>query len=260
MVKILQGNNMYSQTLKINKKLVITLSIIFTVVSASVLSTVLILNTKEKESLKVEFFPKSMKSCPYHQAWLIASVTSSDSFREDFTLEIETNTSIDFNYFLWNTTTNQYLIEILVSPKIEHIGENIEISLSICSGDLTASDTSLITIVNWTLTDSSYAETLLEPFISYLSQEKLDFQINETTTWEGICSGIEILIVQHYLFKSEFWEIEVSWHVMIAPHDWVKIYLRRRSDFSPIWSGTIESWSSGNHTILETVPPETIYR
>lgn len=256
----LKGIIMKFRSLKVKPKIVITSILILLVISTSTVTTILVLKNIKDSNLQVEFFPKSMKSCPDHKAWLLAKVTSDNSnLNDSFAIQIEANTTVDLDYCLWNKTTNIRFMEIFVYPEIEHIGLHIEIKLTITSGNMEVSDSALVTVVNWTLIDSSYAETLLEPFISYFSEEKLLYQIDQNTTWEGIASGIEIIVVSHFLFKSELWEIEISWHVMIAPYDWVKIYLRNRSDFSPIWAGKIDSWSS-NHTIIEIDPPPEVYR
>jgi hypothetical protein len=202
-----------------------------------------------------------MKSCPNHTAWLLVDLSSDkNSFENNFNFIIESNTTVPYEYNIWNNSAYSRLVEIFISPKQEHIGLVIEIILTANLSNLIVSDSAIVEVVNWTMIDSSYAEILLEPFISYLSENETSFQINENTSWGGISSGIEILIVQHYLFISEFWELEISWHVMIAPHDWVNVYLRERSDKSPIWAGMIESWSSGNLTVLEIEPPDQKYR
>jgi hypothetical protein len=36
--------------------------------------------------------------------------------------------------------------------------------------------------------------------------------------WEGL-PGTWVLIVEHYLFFSTDWELDLSWHVMIPPDD-----------------------------------------
>jgi hypothetical protein len=99
-----------------------------------------------------------------------------------------------------------------------------------------------------------------DAFVSYFSSNKSSFGINETTIWDGFDNAPQILIVEHYLFRSEFWEMALSRHVMIAPHDWVRVYVRPRNQTAPIWSGIIESWSSGNYNVSEIDPPSSIYR
>ncbi|MFW9999286.1 MAG: hypothetical protein ACFE88_04150 [Candidatus Hermodarchaeota archaeon] len=99
-----------------------------------------------------------------------------------------------------------------------------------------------------------------DAFVSYLSINHPHFEINENTSWDGFGNSPQILIVEHFLFKSAFWEMELARHVMIAPYDGVTICLRPRFSLFPNWSGTINSWSSGNHIIIEIEPPDKIFR
>jgi hypothetical protein len=52
--------------------------------------------------------------------------------------------------------------------------------------------------------------------------------ISSETVWIGTIVNPRILVVMHYMFYSENWEMYVTWHVMIPPYDWTKIYLRPR--------------------------------
>lgn len=235
--------------------------IISIVTISSVLIVLFTINKTEIRNLHVDIFPNSIKSCPEHTTWLLVNISFvGEDSKNILTFNIETNTSIDLDWQLWNNSVSSRFLEIFLYPSIIHIDLDIEVKVTANVGKLIASDVAIVSVVNWTFGEPSYPETLIEPFISYLSVNKTTYQIDESTSWEGIWSGIEILIVQHYLFKSDQWEMEVSWHVMVTPHDWVKIYLRKRFELNPIWAGMIESWSSGNYTILDIEPPEEVYR
>jgi hypothetical protein len=46
----------------------------------------------------------------------------------------------------------------------------------------------------------------------------------------------------HYMFLSEDWEMYVTWHVMISPYDWARIYLRERyNQTTPTYAFEISS-------------------
>ncbi len=65
------------------------------------------------------------------------------------------------------------------------------------------------------------------------------------------------LVVSHYLFFSEAWELHLEWHVMIAPHDWAKIDLRKRfEEIRPSSAYEISSVSAKSAPGPIEVPPE----
>jgi hypothetical protein len=68
------------------------------------------------------------------------------------------------------------------------------------------------------------------------------------------------LVVSHYLFFSDEWEMHIEWHIMIAPDDWARIDLRRRfEEVSPSKAFEITSREADDVPISIMVP-ETVWR
>ncbi len=68
------------------------------------------------------------------------------------------------------------------------------------------------------------------------------------------------LVVSHYLFFSEDWEMHVSWHIMVAPYDWARIDLRHRFDEeTPSYAFEISSVDAGSEP-CPIDPPESVWR
>lgn len=66
-----------------------------------------------------------------------------------------------------------------------------------------------------------------------------------------------ILVVSHYLFFSEEWEMGLQWHIMIAPYDWARIYLRPRAEVQPTHAFEITSVSDTQAAPQEIEVPGT---
>jgi len=73
-----------------------------------------------------------------------------------------------------------------------------------------------------------YAADIRDKFIPWLALNHPEFGITSETEWTGTIVRPGFMVVMYYLFFSEDWEMGVSWHVMIPPHDWARIYLRHR--------------------------------
>ena len=216
---------------------------------------------QEQESIYVEFTPNEMKSYPNHTAWFLLEIrTKKEDLMKNLSLSIITNNSIKIEYQMWDNSPLRKIVEIFLYPNISHLNNFIQINVNASSKSIYQLDFAILQIINWTSNLSPLIESMRDVFVSYLDLNNPGLEINASTTWEGIGNAPQILVVEHYLFKSKFWEMELSRHVMIAPYDWVTIYLRPRSILSPNWSGTINSWSSGNHTIIEIEPPNEIFR
>jgi hypothetical protein len=96
------------------------------------------------------------------------------------------------------------------------------------------------------------AVVVRDRFIPYLAENYPAFGITAETVWSPTIVKPHILVVTHYLFFSEEWEMGVMWHVMMPPYDWAKIYLRHRyTHMQPQYAFEISSISAD--------PPEEPY-
>lgn len=73
-----------------------------------------------------------------------------------------------------------------------------------------------------------------------------------------------LLVVTHYAWFTEQYEIGVAWHVMVAPDDWADFYIRPRDALAPTVAYRLSSWSTalggGEYSIVETTPPPEVTR
>lgn len=82
-------------------------------------------------------------------------------------------------------------------------------------------------------------------FVAWLAANRPDLGIAAQTEWQGTIVKPGILVVMHYLYFSDDWELGLRWHVTIPPHDWSRIYLRRRFvEAAPSLAFEIPSYSS----------------
>ena len=108
---------------------------------------------------------------------------------------------------------------------------------------------------NDTLADE--ARRRARPFVTYLAANHPEFGIDNQTAWEGWVSAPNILIVTWYSFLSSDWEALIQWHVMIPPHDWTHVFLRRRGSPACEWAGEM---STEGAPIEEVTPPDPFPR
>ncbi|UCE48572.1 MAG: hypothetical protein JSW47_00180 [Phycisphaerales bacterium] len=97
-------------------------------------------------------------------------------------------------------------------------------------------------------------------FVPWLAEHHPELGITGLTEWTGTIVKPRILVVMYYLFFSQEWEMGVRWHVMIPPHDWAEIYLRRRSELSSTRAWRIHSVDGQLKPEITELPPEGIFR
>jgi hypothetical protein len=105
-----------------------------------------------------------------------------------------------------------------------------------------------------------YAVELRNRFVSWPATNHPELGITDVTEWNGTMVSPQWLVVSHYLFFSNDWEMHVSWHVMIPPHDWARIDLRHRFDeLRPSYAFGISSLNANSEPVPVEVP-ESVWR
>jgi len=105
-----------------------------------------------------------------------------------------------------------------------------------------------------------HAAEIRDKFIQWLAANHPELGITNETKWTGTIVSPRWLVVSHYLFFSEDWEMHVSWHVMIPPYDWARIDLRRRfTESRPSYAFEISSWMAQEEPHAIELP-ETVWR
>jgi len=103
------------------------------------------------------------------------------------------------------------------------------------------------------------AQPYFERWIAWLAAAHPELGIDESTDWQPHFVST-LLVVSHYAYVSDEWELTVAWHNMIPPDDWTEIHLRRRGvDLTPSLAFRQDSVADGTepHAVA---PPEVVVR
>jgi len=150
--------------------------------------------------------------------------------------------------------------EVVVIPADASVGKTVQVTIAGSRGNRTDKKVVSFNVVEGEDDRQEYAEELLDRFVSWLAVSHPEFGIHEGTAWNGTMVSPVWLVVSHYLLFSEEWEVHLSWHIMVPPHDWAKIDLRHRfTELEPSYAFEIPSVNAtGDPVPIE--PPETVWR
>lgn len=94
---------------------------------------------------------------------------------------------------------------------------------------------------------------------AWLAKNHPELGITAATKWTPRFVST-LLVVSHYAYYSDTWELTVAWHNMIPPDDWSEIHLRRRgTEATPSIAYRQDSMKGATTPHLVT-PPETPVR
>jgi hypothetical protein len=150
--------------------------------------------------------------------------------------------------------------EVVVIPTQVSIGNTIEVTVTGNRGGLTDKKVITFEVIEGEDDRQEYATELRDKFVSWLATNYPELGITNDTEWIGTMVSPQWLIVSHYLFFSEEWEMHVEWHIMIPPYDWAKIDLRHRFDENkPSYAFEISSIEANGEPLPIEVP-ESVWR
>lgn len=73
-----------------------------------------------------------------------------------------------------------------------------------------------------------------------------------------------LLVVSHYAWFTDQFEVGLAWHIMVAPDDFAELYLRPRDTLAPTRAFRITSWSTalaeGGAEVVAVEPPGEVVR
>jgi hypothetical protein len=148
--------------------------------------------------------------------------------------------------------------EITVVPAAVQAESQLAVSVTASRGDVEKSEERSLLVVPGDDTLAEEAGRHLAPFISWLEANHPELGITADTEWDGAL-GSWVLIVEHYQYVSEDWELGLSWHVMTPPDDWARIYLRHRwTETEPSMAFELTSFEGGGEPA--EITPEGIWR
>lgn len=133
------------------------------------------------------------------------------------------------------------------------------VTIEAMRGDRVVSETRSIPVMPMVDEREVDARRYFDLWTGWLVANHPELGITESTQWDPEFVSI-LLVVSHYAYFSEEWEMTVAWHNMIPPYDWTEVHLRKRwEDLSPSLAFKIDS-VSGETAPYAIPPPEVVVR
>jgi hypothetical protein len=129
-----------------------------------------------------------------------------------------------------------------VAPEPIVGGDAITLDLVASRGSRQESASLSMEVVEWVDDLEPLASDLRDRFVAYLEENRPELGITSRTVWTPSITKPQILVVMHYLFFSNEWEMGITWHVTVPEHAWSHMYLRARDELRPSIGLEIPSW------------------
>jgi hypothetical protein len=150
--------------------------------------------------------------------------------------------------------------EFTVVAMPDSVGESITVDLKGQSGNVERSHSLNIEVVDWPDDIGPLAAELRDRFVNHLEQKYPELGISRETVWTATITKPQILVVMHYLFFSEEWEMGIIWHVTVPEHAWSRMYLRPRDQLTPTFGLEIPTYLDPESMPSPWEPPAQVDR
>jgi hypothetical protein len=156
------------------------------------------------------------------------------------------------------------IAEVTVVPAPTVTESAMTITIDLVQGDQSYSWSRTVNVLPWEDDRGEQAEEILSLFTGWLAENRPELGVTPETELDGTLLAPELLVVSHYGFFGEEWELGLSWHVMLPPDDFSELYLRPRSELGPTMAFRIDSWQTALETgvaeVKEVAPPAEVVR
>lgn len=146
---------------------------------------------------------------------------------------------------------------VIADPATEEVSGSVTITAT--RGGVTRSVTRTLPVFPMADERAADAAPHFAAWRDWLVAEHPELGITSGTEWTPVFVST-LLVVSHYSYWSEDWEVTIAWHNMIPPDDWTEVHLRRRGDDTAPSLAWRRDSVSGATEPREITPPDAVVR
>jgi hypothetical protein len=106
-----------------------------------------------------------------------------------------------------------------------------------------------VTMYDWSHGDPDQELVLLDRYLDWVRANHPELGAIPMESHRRYLTYPEHLIVEHWTFLTPTWELRLCRHVMIPPHDWSMVLLRRFGSLEPVLAARLDNSASEIHEI-----------
>lgn len=182
-----------------------------------------------------------IRSHPQGGGVFIVRVAPADALLEEINLSIKADAGLNARMDVNELNRPSGIAEITIQPE-QSIDIGVHPIMVYATGLNTTRSVRLnVEMINWPSGNAQPAMVKRDDFVAWLETEHPEFGRFSGREWFPYMTYPGILVVEHWTFLDQDWEMRICFHVMIPPHDWSMILLRPRGEWDPIFAARRES-------------------
>ncbi|MBN1697928.1 MAG: dockerin type I repeat-containing protein [Spirochaetales bacterium] len=172
----------------------------------------------------------SIRSYPGGGGIFIIALEPETNFTGDVTVSFRAEDTLHASLDRNTLDRENRVAELTISPSLStRIGE-YAIDVQAADSVMTKNTGLSVDVMSWETGDPADALVKLLNFQQWLDENAPGLNLNLDMKWTYYKTYPETLIVEHWTFLDNTWEIRLCFHVMIPPDDWSRLWVRKRGD------------------------------
>ena len=171
----------------------------------------------------------------------LISMTPGDDFSGEVVLTISADPLLNAALDRDKLNLNSRIAELTVRPSQSIEVRSHQIGLVATHSGTPRSILLEVEVFQWDPMNTGDAIEKRNEILEWLEREHPEFGNFSSQEWFAYMTYPEIIIVEHWTFLNPEWEMRICYHVMIPPHDWSMLAIRRRGELEFLFAAKRES-------------------
>lgn len=203
---------------------------------------------------------RDIMSCPGGGGVFIVKLDAEDDFDGDVPLWLDADALLDARLHTAVLNVESDIAEISIRPSLSIVPGIHTVTVHAApprscvaiTADMYRTIQLEVEIVNWGAPDPRFAEMKRDVLTDWLVENHPKYSSILSQDWYPYLTYPSILVVEHWTFLSDDWELRICYHVMIPPYDWSMLMLRRRGN----WDAdiAIKREADGSGYVIHEIP------
>jgi hypothetical protein len=186
--------------------------------------------TKDAGSYSIYSTYDSIRSYPAGGGLFVVYIKPDSNFSGIVNLSVQSDAKLNAKLNKTQLKKGDTVVEITIKPDSITDIKNYIITLVTKHANQEKKKEFKIAMYEWSMVNFETAITNMDKFRDWLINQNPDYLKIFTKPGINWATYPQTLIVEHYTFLTDNYEVRLCYHVMIPPYDWSKICIRKRGN------------------------------
>ncbi|HOJ03024.1 MAG TPA: hypothetical protein PK916_03380 [Bacteroidota bacterium] len=174
-----------------------------------------------------------VRSCPGGGGIFTISVDTTQDFRGDVQLSVQADPRLHATLLRSTLVAGARVAELTIAPEIGIPVDSFGVTVTAVHGDSSKQLRLGVDVIAWEMGAAGEEVPLRNTMLAWLCKRHPELAELQSQVWWRFVTYPQHLVVEHWTFVSDVWELRMCRHVTISPYTWSLMRLRRLGTCAP---------------------------